>query len=327
MSFENLPLLFLLLVPFVLFAILVLTNKEGIERVFSKEVLDRIKVEGNGLSSRVRNLIFFMAILFMIIAIGHPYVLKGEKEIELNALETVVALDISGSMRSTDRYPNRLEFAKVKTKELLNNLVDDEVMLLTFSKDLYLVSPMTKDKDILKQVVDGINSDYLQGATNFTLLANVAKQKLKSKMQKILIVISDGAESEDLDNFEAVIKKEGIKLYAILVGTKEGSTVLDSKGKAILNNDKIVISRINERLGEIAKSSGGDYIIAKYGEDDIYELSKKISSNVAYSNGKKVIKVKDKIELFYYPLIVATILLIFAFSSPPSREDFKRSKE
>jgi Ca-activated chloride channel family protein len=327
MSFENLPLLFLLLVPFVLFAILVLTNKEGIERVFSKEVLDRIKVEGNGLSSRVRNLIFFMAILFMIIAIGHPYVLKGEKEIELNALETVVALDISGSMRSTDRYPNRLEFAKVKTKELLNNLVDDEVMLLTFSKDLYLVSPMTKDKDILKQVVDGINSDYLQGATNFTLLANVAKQKLKSKMQKILIVISDGAESEDLDNFEAVIKKEGIKLYAILVGTKEGSTVLDSKGKAILNNDKIVISRINERLGEIAKSSGGDYIIAKYGEDDIYELSKKISSNVAYSNGKKIIKVKDKIELFYYPLIVATILLIFAFSSPPSREDFKRSKE
>jgi Ca-activated chloride channel family protein len=327
MSFENLPLLFLLLVPFVLFAILVLTNKEGIERVFSKEVLDRIKVEGNGLSSRVRNLIFFMAILFMIIAIGHPYVLKGEKEIELNALETVVALDISGSMRSTDRYPNRLEFAKVKTKELLNNLVDDEVMLLTFSKDLYLVSPMTKDKDILKQVVDGINSDYLQGATNFTLLANVAKQKLKSKMQKILIVISDGAESEDLDNFEAVIKKEGIKLYAILVGTKEGSTVLDSKGKAILNNDKIVISRINERLGEIAKSSGGDYIIAKYGEDDTYELSKKISSNVAYSNGKKIIKVKDKIELFYYPLIVATILLIFAFSSPPSREDFKRSKE
>ncbi len=327
MSFENLPLLFLLLVPFVLFAILVLTNKEGIERVFSKEVLDRIKVEGNGLSSRVRNLIFFMAILFMIIAIGHPYVLKGEKEIELNALETVVALDISGSMRSTDRYPNRLEFAKVKTKELLNNLVDDEVMLLTFSKDLYLVSPMTKDKDILKQVVDGINSDYLQGATNFTLLANVAKQKLKSKMQKILIVISDGAESEDLDNFEAVIKKEGIKLYAILVGTKEGSTVPDSKGKAILNNDKIVISRINERLGEIAKSSGGDYIIAKYGEDDTYELSKKISSNVAYGNGKKVIKVKDKIELFYYPLIVATILLIFAFSSPPRREDFKRSKE
>jgi len=321
MSFENLPLLFLLLVPFILFATLVLTNKEGIERVFSKKVLDRIKVEGNGLSSRVRNLIFFMAILFMIIAIGHPYILKGEKDIELNGLETIIALDISGSMRSKDRYPNRLEFAKVKTKELLNNLVDDEVMVLTFSQDVYLVSPMTKDKNILEQVVDGINSDYLQGGTNFTLLANIAKEKLKDKMQKILIVVSDGGDSEDLDNFEDIIKKEGIKLYAILIGTKEGATILDNKGKAILQNDKIAISKINKKLGEIAINSGGDYIVAEYGKDDINKLSKKIDKNIKYSNNKKVIKVKDKIELFYYPLILATILLIFAFSSIPTKKD------
>ncbi len=321
MSFENLPLLTLLLVPFAIFAFLVLTNKDGIERVFPKETLERIKVEGSGLSLRARNVIFFISIFLMIIAIGHPYILKGEKEIELSGLETIVAFDISASMRTKDRYPNRLEFAKTKTKELLTNLVDDEVMIIAFSKDVYLVSPMTKDEDTLKQVVDGINSYYLQGATNFTLLANVVKDKLKDKAQKILIVVSDGGESRDLDEFEKIIKQEGIKLYAILIGTKEGAPILDNKGKAIFKNDKIVISRLNEKLGKIAKESGGDYIIADYGKDDIDKLSKEIDSNIAYVKGKKLLKIQNKVELFYYPLILATILLIVAFSSMPLKKE------
>jgi len=320
MSFENIPLMFLLLIPFIIFVFLVLTNKDGIERVFPKETLERIKVEGSGLSLRARNIIFFIAIFLMIIAIGHPYILKGEKEIELSGLENIIAFDISASMRTKDRYPNRLEFAKTKTKELLSNLIDDEVMILAFSKDVYLVSPMTKDEDTLKEVIDGINSYYLQGATNFTLLANVAKEKLKNKPQKILIVVSDGGANEDLKEFEKIIKQEKIKLYAILVGTKEGAPILDNKGKAILKNEKIVVSKLNEKLGKIAKESGGDYIIADYGKDDIDELSKKIDNNIAYIRGKKVLKVQNKVELFYYPLLLAAILLLIAFSSIPKRK-------
>ncbi len=323
MSFENLALLLLLLVPFVIFAFLVLTNKDGIERVFPKKTLQRIKVEGSGFSIRARNILFFISIFLMIIAIGHPYILKGQKEIELNGLETIIALDISASMRTKDRYPNRLEFAKTKTKELLSNLVDDEVMILTFSKDVYLVSPMTKDEDTLKQVVNGINSDYLQGATNFRLLANVVKEKLKNRAQKILIVVSDGGEKEDLIEFENIIKKEGIKLYAILIGTKEGSPLLDEKGKAVLKNGRIVLSKLNEELGKIAKSSGGDYIIADYGKDDIDLISKKIDSNIGYLKGKKVLKIQNKVELFYYPLILSIIILIIAFSSLPVKQIHK----
>jgi len=72
MSFENFYLMLLLLIPFVLFAFLVLTNKEGVERVFDKEVLERIRVSGSGVSMRVRNLLLFGAIFMMIIAVGHP---------------------------------------------------------------------------------------------------------------------------------------------------------------------------------------------------------------------------------------------------------------
>ncbi len=321
MMFENTYLMLLLLIPFMLFALLVLTNKEAIERVFTPEVLDRIKVSDSGLSNRVRNSIIFVAILLMIIAIGHPVIKKGEREITTKGQDITIAIDISGSMRSKDRYPNRLEFAKLKINQLIKKLPEDEFMILAFSQNVYLASAMTDDKYTLKEVINGISKDYLQGASNFSALANVLKNKLKNS-SKTVILVSDGGEDSDLEEFKKIVNKENIKLYAILIGSLEGAPILDSKGKAILKNDKVVISRVNKKLGEIAKKSGGDYIIAEYGREDMNKFAKKIDSNLDSKTFNKVIKIEQKKELFYYPLILSLILLIIAFSSTPKREDF-----
>jgi len=322
MSFEHPYLFFLLIIPFAIFAFLVLTNKEGIERVFSKKVLERIKVEGDGLGNRARNALFFIAIFFMIVAMSEPCVKQGDKKITLSGLQIALALDISGSMRSKDRYPNRLEFAKVKIKELLKELPQDEMMLFTFSDGVYLVSPMSSDKDTLESVVDGITSDFLGGSSNFTALANIAGPIFKDKKQKLAIIVSDGGDADELKRFEEIIKKYNIRLYAILIGTKEGANVLDKDGKPVIKDDRIARTRVNEYLGKIAKESGGDYIIADYGSEDIKSLVKKIESqNRAYKNGT-VVKVKQKKELFYYPLLLALAFLLSALISIPSREQF-----
>ena len=324
MSFENFYLMLLLLIPFLLFAFLVLTNKEGIERVFSPEVIERIRVEGSGVRARVRNALLLGAIFMMIIAVGHPYIEKGERDIELGSLEIVMALDISGSMRSQDFYPNRLDFAKEKSKELLDNLVEDEVMLLTFSDSVYLISPMTSDKETLKTVVDGITKDYLDGGSNFTALGEVLKRSLKEREQKIAIVVSDGGKEGDLSTFRQLLLDAKIKLYAILIGTKLGSPVLDKDGKAVLKNDEVVMSRVNMELGKIAKESGGDYIVADYNDANIEELAAKIESNLHYGSLRKRLRVKDKVELFYYPLILALVLLLLALFSRPNGAVFQK---
>ena len=324
MSFENFYLMLLLLFPFILFALLVLTNKEGIERVFSKEVIERIRVEGSGLSNRVRNTLLLGSIFMMIIAVGHPYIAKGERDIELGGLELVMALDISGSMRSEDLYPNRLEFAKEKSKELLDNLAEDEVMLLTFSDSVFLISPMTSDKETLNTVIDGITQEYLEGGSNFKGLAEVLKNTLKDKEQKIAIIVSDGGEERNLKSFEKTILSEKIKLYVILIGTKEGAPVLDKNKKAILKNDKVVMSHLNMKLTKIAKESGGDYIIADYGNQDVEELAQKIEENLVRDKAKKRLHIKDRVELFYYPLLGSLILLLLALFSRPNGEFSKK---
>lgn len=317
MTFENIYLLFILLVPFSLFAFLVLTNKDALERVFNKKVLKRISVEESGVSNRVRNTTILASVFFMIIAIANPYIDRGERNLRVSSLELAVVLDISGSMRCKDRYPNRLEFAKLKIEELLSKLSDDDIMLLAFSKNTYLASPMSDDKDTLKEVIHGISKEYLQGESNFETLANVLKNKLKSR-SKIVVIVSDGAQNEELIYFKKVIKSEGIKLYTILIGTKDGSPVLDSKGKTVFNGGKIVVSKLNMSLANLAKESGGDFIIADYGSEDMESFAKKIDSNMHNIIKSTTLKVKDKQVLFYYPLIVSIILLLMALSSIPN---------
>jgi len=326
MIFENMALMLLLMVPFAIFSFLVLTNKEGVERVFSKETLERIKVEGSGLSSRVRNIIFFIAIFFMILAIGRPSITKGEIELEVKALNLVMAIDISASMRSKDRYPNRLEFAKLKIKELLSNLDNDDIIILTFSYSVYLLSPMTNDKETLKEVIDGIDSSYIQGGSDFTALGSVLAKVLNKKEPKIAVLITDGGNEKELEKFKNIIKKENIKLYTIFIGTKKGAPILDSKEKAILKNDKIIMSKLNKELGLLSTDMGGDYIIANYSGNEIKQLASKIDSNIARDGKKRIIKVKDRVELFYYPLAIATIILLFAFSSIPTKKEFLGKK-
>lgn len=321
MSFANPYIFFVLIVPFSIFALLVLTNREGAERVFSKEVLERIKVEGSGLSNRVRNSILFFSIFLMIVAMSEPYINKGEQKIKLSGIEVVMALDISDSMRVKDRYPNRLQFAKKKIKNMLKELPKDEIMLLTFADNVYLVSPFTSDKETLEGVLDGVSDNYILNSTNFKGLAYALRHIFKDKRQKIAIVVSDGGTKEELKEFESVIKQEGIRLYVILVGTNEGATLLDKNSKAVLIKGEVVISKVSRYLGGIAKQSGGDYIIADY-SDDVSSLVDKIKRDNGAVRSGKSIKVSQKVELFYYPLILAVILLLSALISVPKREDF-----
>jgi Ca-activated chloride channel family protein len=317
----------MLIVPFTLFATLVLTNKNTIERVFSKDTMERIKVPGSGISSRVRNIFFFIAIFFMIVAISHPYIYKGNKNITLKGRDIVLSLDLSASMLARDRKPSRLEFAKQKIKEFLNELKNDNVMLLTFGDSVFLISPFTDDIDSLKYIIDGIGDGYILKNADFTALANVLKEDLKNKELKIAVVVTDGGSKDKLKEFEKIILEENIKLFVILVGTKKGIPLVDIDNQIVKRDGKIVSTKVDEYIGQIAKESGGDYVIADNFHNGVQHLAKKIDSLGIGNRAGRGVNIKDRQELFYYPLIIASIFLILALFSLPDRKSFRIFKK
>lgn len=322
MNFEHPFLFFLLIIPTLIFAYLVLTNKNGVERVFPAKILQYIKVENAHLSTRARNVLLFLSAFFMIVAIAHPYIKKGDVKVSLQGQNLILALNISKSMRSKDRYPNRLEFAKAKIETLFDLMPQDEISFITFANDVYLISPSTSDKETLKEVLHSLNTKYLQGEANYTKLITILAKMLKNKLQKSAIIVTDSTSSADSEAIEKIIKKHGIKLYIIYVATPKGAPLLDKNDKLILKNDKLIISALDTKLGEIAKKYGGDYVVADYSNDAIKELVATIKSNSLFLDEKKEVTIKQRVELFYYPLIIAFLLLIAALSSIPKENIF-----
>ena len=311
-----------LVIPFVIFAALISTNKDQLSRVFDEKVLARLSAGSNAVPMVLRNIIIFMSIFLMIIAMARPAIEKGDKIVEVKGLSLLTALDISGSMRSKDDYPNRLEFAKKKMMTLFEKMPSDEIAVVAFAHVSFVLAPFSSDKATLGQIVERVNDKYINmGSTDFSALGSLAAKMLDEKKPKIMIVFSDGGDKEALKGFADEMKESGIELYVVLIGTKEGAPVLDGNGKPLTQKDgTIAISQRNDALGEIALDTGGAYVVAGNGKEDIDKLVSIIRSEHK-STQKGAVKIKDRVELFYYPLFGALLLLLIAFSSMPRREE------
>jgi len=309
-----------MIIPFAIFVFLILTNRENMARVFDKDVLDRLRVDDDALPPKIRNIIMFASIFLMIVALSRPVIEKGERTIAIKGLSLMVSIDISGSMRSKDIYPNRLEFAKKKLIELLRAMPTDEVSLTAFAHVSFMLAPFTSDKATLVQIVDGVNESYINMAsTDFTAMGNLAAKMLDKKEPKILVVVSDGGDKNALEGFADILQEHKIALYVVLVGTEKGAPVLDAKGNTIKTKQgSIAISQLNKELGKIAKKTGGDFVIASNGKKDMLEL---VSTIRAKFNDKKQgeIKIKERVEFFIYPLMGSVFLLLLGLISIPKK--------
>lgn len=320
MSFVYPHLFWILIVPFALFAALILTNKERLSRIFDAKVLERLSATQGSVPLVVRHMLMFAALFFMIVAMARPVIDKGDRLVSVEGLHVLIGLDISGSMRSQDQYPNRLEFAKKKIESLFDAMPSDEIGVLAFAHSSFMVAPFTADKKTLKEIIKGVDENYINmSSTDFESLATLSVQLLEHKSPKILIVFTDGGDKEALGEFAEILKLNDVDLYAVLVGTAKGAPVIDEKGKMLTQQDgSIAITQRNDALLEVAKNSEGMGAVASNSKEDIEKLVTAIRSK--YKNQQQgEVKIKERLELFYYPLGLGLLLLLIALSSIPRK--------
>ncbi|MCB4742843.1 MAG: VWA domain-containing protein [Sulfurovum sp.] len=317
MEFVYPYLFWIMIIPFVIFMVLVSTNKEHLSRIFDTKVLKRLSAGDESMPQRLRNIILFMAIFFMIVALARPVVNEGEKSVQIQGLTVLSALDISGSMRSKDTYPNRLEFAKKKMMTFFDDMPSDEVGVAAFAYSSFVLAPFTSDKETLKMIIEGVDDSYINmGSTDFAALGELAAELLKEKKPKILVLFTDGGDEEAIAGFSDILKENKIDLYVVLVGTKQGAPVLDTNGRTMkLKDGSIAITQRNDALGLLAKENGA-YVIAGNGKGDMKKLTNVIHAKYKMQEQGKV-KIYQRSEYFYYPLALALLLLIIGLSSLP----------
>ena len=275
--------------------------------------------------------IFLVALIciFSVIALMRPQWGFQWQDVKREGLNIIVAIDTSKSMLTDDVKPNRLARSKLAVRDLVKKLEGDRIGLIAFSGTGFLVCPLTIDYQGFLLTLDNINTNTIpQGGTSISTAIKEAMRSYKKTKgkHKSMIIITDGEDLEgDVLELAKEASKEGIKIFTIGIGTKEGELIRvpNKQGEFEFVKDKdgnFVKSRLNERLlQELALVTDGVYVQAtgaQFGLEYIYDnyLSKMEKQEI------KTTMEKRYYDRFQIPLAIAFILLC-GFSIISTRKD------
>jgi Ca-activated chloride channel family protein len=299
---------------FVLFGFL-LTQKESQEHFFSKEVINKLRVNRNTLTLKFRNALFMFMGFFIIIALAQPVIKDGTVEIKAKSADIMIALDISDSMLATDVYPNRLEMAKQKALTLLDEAPNERVGVVAFAKNSYLVSPLSFDTEAVAFLLRQLDtSSITEKGTDLLSVLDVVSRTQKDQEKKYLLILSDGGDKSDFNQEIKMAKESGITVFVLSVATKKGAPIKLKDGTFIKYNGDIIVSKLNENIAKLATSTGGVYIQGTAASDDIKTMLREIT-NISEEKEFHSEEIQKYIPLFYYPVGMAIFILLIATSS------------
>lgn len=313
-----------MLIPAIILMYLILTKQNKLESYFSKNALNKLTISNQYFSNRTRNIFLFLSLIFMIIALARPVTNEKINEIKTNLNPLIIALDVSKSMKAIDLYPNRLELAKQKLLNILESSKTEAIGVILFAKSSFLLSPITEDFNSLKILINSLDTGMnFDNGTNIFSTLETAKKLLKDYSNKNLLILSDGGDKENFEKEINFAKENNIKVYVLALATQKGSAIKEENGNFLTDkNGKIVNLKLNYKIKELSLKTGGGYIEYSLDKSDINlildDLNKK-STKENFENKKH----KSYIELFYYPLFIAVLLLLIAFSSIPSLKRIK----
>jgi len=315
MSFLHPEFLYYILVPMLILFALLLSKKSTQETYFSSEVMDKLRVTVNTLTLHVRNWLFLGVGVLILIALSGPIIDEGTVEVKAKSADIMIALDISDSMLAEDVYPNRLRLAKQKALELLKLAPTERIGVIGFTKNSYLVSPLSFDSYAVAFLLRELRTDSItEKGTNFLSMLNVVDKSIKKESKKYLLILSDGGDKKDFKNEITFANEKNIVVFVLAIGTTKGAPIKRADGSFLKQNTKILISKLNENISTLATKTGGVYIPSVNSNTDIKAMLREIEAK----SEKKELKsqeIQRYIPLFYFPLGLALFLLLIATSS------------
>jgi len=206
------------------------------------------------------------ALTFLILMLARPQLGSKVSHETRNGIETMIALDISNSMRAEDIVPSRLDKSKMLIENMVDNFTQDKVGLIIFAGNAFIQLPITSDYVSAKMFLQ--NTDPSLIATQGTNIAEAINVGLKSftqqeKIGRAIIIITDGEDHEGgAVEAAAAAKKKGVRVFVLGVGSTEGSPIPDGEGGYMKDHSgNVVMSTLNEQMcQEIAQAGGGTYI-------------------------------------------------------------------
>lgn len=229
--------------------------------------------------------------------------------------DMMLAVDLSASMGEEDmelggRLVDRLTAAKAVLADFLDRRVGDRIGLVVFGDRAFALTPLTLDRDSVRQQLDASVVGLAGRATALGDAIALSTKRLQQQdtEQRVLIVLTDGVNTAGvLEPAKAaqIARDAGVRIHAIAFGG-EGGGALSVFGFSLPTGG----DEVDEvGLQKIAQLTGGRFFRARdtealagiYAEIDALEPVKR--------QGQAV---RPKIERYPWPLGVALTIGVLA---------------
>ncbi|MBR0181355.1 MAG: VWA domain-containing protein, partial [Prevotella sp.] len=273
-------------------------QKKKLRKFGDPKLLKELMPDVSRFRPSVKFWILQAALALLIVMLARPQMGTKISQEKRTGIETIIALDISNSMRAEDIVPSRLDRSKMMVENLVDHFTNDKIGLIVFAGDAFVQLPITSDYVSAKMFLSSIDPSMM--ATQGTDIAAAIDMAMNSFTQdegigKAIIVITDGEnhESGALEAAEAA-KKKGMRVYVLGVGSAQGAPIpIPGTGDYMKDNTgNTVMSALNEDMcRQVAQAGGGAYIHVENNsaaqqqlDNELDKLSKKETSTTVYSD-------------------------------------------
>lgn len=178
--------------------------------------------------SRIRpkwDLLRLLALSMLLLAMARPQLKWQEEKVEADALDIVLALDISPSMLSMDFAPDRLSVAKKVASDFVEKRPHDRIGLVAFSAEAFTQCPLTNDRSVVQTFIRELTVGRLEDGTAIGMGLATAINRLKDSpsRSKIVILLTDGENNagyiSPMQAAEMALSM-GIRVYTVGIGSE-----------------------------------------------------------------------------------------------------------
>lgn len=257
------------------------------------------------------------------LAMMRPQWLEPHTEERSEGYDLMLAVDASHSMEALDftvdgREVSRMQVVKGVMGRFIDGRIDDRVGLIIFGSQAFVLSPLTLDRDAVRHLLDDLVPRIAGDGTAMGDGIGLAVKKLaeRPKGSRVLILIADGENTAGiLPPLVAaeLAAHEGVRIYAIGVGSDRKEVPIVEDGRLVTRNDLGFDEAVMRRIAHV---TGGEYFRATdtgaletiYKRIDELEKSKAEARTVLIPH-----------PLYRWPLALALLALLLLGLFPGAR--------
>ena len=313
MSFHNTEYLFLLLllIPVVFWYIWEMRKADASMQISSHQQLGKFPKSKRIRLMHLPFVLRVLAIVFVILALARPQMSDSWSSENMEGIDIVMALDISGSMLAEDLKPNRLSVAKTVATEFVLSRPNDNIGLVVFAGESFTQCPLTTDHAVLVNLINGVQFGMINDGTAIGSGLGTAVNRIKEGKTKSKVIILQTDGSNNAGDISPLMAAElaqtfGIRVYTVGVGS-HGKVRMPVNTPIGIQYHMMDSDFDETTLQKIAEMTGGEYFRATNNTmlRNIYQEIDKLE--------KTKISVREftkKKELYLSFALVAFVLLL-----------------